>query len=44
MYDIENDMLLDICYDNYLSKVENPNTIYNLNFDTLKFLRKEMLK
>lgn len=36
--------ILDLNYDDYLSKVENPNTIYNLNFDTLKFLRKEMLK
>ena len=36
--------ILSLDYDKYLSKVENPNSIYNLNFETLKFLREEMLK
>ena len=36
--------ILDIDYNEYLLKVENPKLIYNLGFDTLKFLRNEMLK
>lgn len=36
--------ILNMNYDEYLSKVKNPKSIYNLDFDTLKFLRNEMLK
>ena len=36
--------ILKLKYNDYLSKVINPKSTYNLNFDTLKFLRKEMLK
>ncbi len=36
--------ILKLQYNDYLSKVINPKSTYNLNFNTLKFLRKEMLK
>ena len=36
--------ILKLEYNDYLSKVINPKSTYNLNFNTLKFLRKEMLK
>tara|TARA_B100000963_G_scaffold361726_1_gene399014 strand:+ start:56 stop:1384 length:1329 start_codon:yes stop_codon:yes gene_type:complete len=36
--------ILSLGYNEYLSKVINPKSTYNLNFNTLKFLRKEMLK
>ena len=36
--------ILKINNKNYLSKISNPNLIYNLDFKTLNFLRNEMLK
>tara|TARA_B110000977_G_scaffold189679_1_gene259533 strand:- start:4554 stop:5876 length:1323 start_codon:yes stop_codon:yes gene_type:complete len=36
--------ILSLNYNQYLSSVTNPKSTYNLNFNTLKFLRKEMLK
>ena len=36
--------ILKINHKNYLSKISNPNLIYNLDFKTLNFLRNEMLK
>lgn len=35
--------ILQLNFNQYLSKVINPKLIYNLDFDTLKFLRKEMV-
>ncbi len=36
--------ILRLDYKQYLSKVIDPKATYNLNFNTMKFLRKEMLK
>ena len=36
--------ILNMRYNQYLPKVKNPKSIYNLDFNTLKFLRKEMRK
>lgn len=36
--------ILGMKYDQYLSQVKNTKSIYNLNFKTLNFLRKEMRK
>jgi surface carbohydrate biosynthesis protein len=45
-FDFEKRMkkILSLNYKQYLSSVTNPKLTYNLNFNTLKFLRKEMLK